>query len=156
MIKAVGPPKLAFQTSHENSASHLYHSAHSVPYTLLKLLLHSPFSSDRLSKTILTLLIRFDCRHGIYFCWFFPLGRFVWSSLLGWIIYIFVCYYFAFVSSVASEVALEKSQEAWKKRCSSMSSHKRTHFWQMFASYSWWRIQELSDYLQTTICHFHS
>lgn len=64
-----------------------HHSAHS----LLKPLLHKPFSTDRHSKTILTLSIRFECKYGcIYFCWFIPLERFVWSAPSSWIIYIFV------------------------------------------------------------------
>lgn len=91
LIKAVGAARLAFQTSHDNPSSHLYRLTHSVPYTLLELLHHSPFSTDRQNKIIRTLLRRFECKHvGVYFCWFVPFGKLVWSAVLGYSIHIFV------------------------------------------------------------------
>lgn len=91
LIKAVGAARLAFQTCHDNSSSHLYHLTHSVPYTLLERLHHSPFSTDRQNKIILTLLRRFECRcGGVYFCWFVPFEKLVWSAVLGYGIHIFV------------------------------------------------------------------
>jgi len=90
LIQAVGAARLAFQTSHDNS-SHLYHLTHSVPYTLQELLHHSPFSTDRQNKIILTLLRRFESKHGgVYFCWFVPFGKLLWSAVLGYNINIFV------------------------------------------------------------------